>query len=231
MAGAALSALVAAVLVDVVRRLPKLSDDTALAVILGVLFGGGLVIMGVVHQLGSGKSSGLDAFIEGSVATMLAREAMQMAGIAVAVMVMTLLFFKELAISTFDRGHARIQGLRLPMIDFLFLVLVVLVTVAGLRAVGLILIIALLVIPAATAINCCRRLSRVVAVASTVGALSGGLGAWISAMFPRLPTGALIVLIAAACFAVSCVIGPAGGWWWRSRARRRHTEAVMDPAT
>ena len=72
--GGGLSALIAAVLVDLIRRVPKLSDDTALASVLGISFGGGLVILGIIHQLGTGKSSGLDAFIDGQVSSMLIKE-------------------------------------------------------------------------------------------------------------------------------------------------------------
>lgn len=206
--GAAISAGIAAWLVTLIRRLPRMRDDAALAIVLGVLFGVGLTIMGVIQQLGTGEAAGLDAFIDGNVASMRAQDAWTMVLLAVLASMMTVAMFKELTLVAFDPELARLHGLPVRLLEFAQLALAVLVTVAGLRAVGLILIIALLVIPPAAARYWSDRLPVVAALAAAFGAVSGLTGAWISSVAQGLSTGPLIVLAAAAIFVVSLIRRP-----------------------
>lgn len=217
LAGGALAAGAAAWLVERLRRVPRIHEDAALAIVLGVLFGLGLTFLGVVQQLGAGGVSGLDAFIDGSVATLTEGEAWTMVGLALAAGATTVFLFKELALLAFDPEQARLQGLPTARLELLQLALVVLVTVAGLRAVGLILIIALLVVPAAAARFWSDRLPRVAALAAGFGALSCVVGAWLSALVDHLPTGPLIVLTATLLFSVSLFFGSARGRIQRAR--------------
>jgi hypothetical protein len=98
--------------------------------------------------------------------------------------------------------------------------LVVAVTVVGLRAVGLILVVALLVIPAATARFWTERLWVMTLLAGVLGALSSYLGAAASALLPRFPAGAVIVLVAGAFFLVSLLLAPRAAWSPRGCATR-----------
>ncbi len=211
MFGAAASACLAAWLVAAMQRLPQVREDAALASVLGALFGFGLVALGVIQQLGTGSAAGLDAFIEGSIASMSAGDAWTMAALALGGTIVTLALFKEFTVIAFDRELAQLQGLPVRRLEFAQLLLVVLVTVAGLRAVGLILIIAMLVIPPAAARRWSDRLPRVAAYSAAIGAISGIAGAWISALANGLPSGPLIVLVAAAIFGLSLLFGSAQG--------------------
>ncbi|MEO0480904.1 MAG: iron chelate uptake ABC transporter family permease subunit [Planctomycetota bacterium] len=218
LAGGTLSAGLAAWAVSAVARLPKIREDAALAIVLGAFFGLGIALLGVLQQLETGQVAGLDALIDGNVASLRAGDAEMIAWLSLGAVLVTILLFKELALLAFDAEQARLQGLPIRFLEFVQLVLTVVVTVAGLRAVGLILIIALLVIPPAAARFWSNRLPVVAALSALIGGLSGLMGAWISAQRAGLPTGPLIVLTASAVFALSLIFG--------TTRRRRRVERV-----
>jgi manganese/zinc/iron transport system permease protein len=101
------------------------------------------------------------------------------------------------------------------LLDALLMGLVVAMTVVGLQAAGLILVVALLVTPAAAARYWARRLGPQTGISAVIGAASAFVGASFSAVYPKLPAGAVIVLTAAAVFVVSLLFGRRGGWLWR----------------
>ncbi|MEM8882957.1 MAG: metal ABC transporter permease [Planctomycetota bacterium] len=209
--GAAATAGLAAWLVAATQRIPRIREDAALAIVLGVLFGLGLAILGVIQQLGTGHAAGLGGFIDGSVASMRAQDSWTMVVLASAATLVTIVLFKALTVASFDPQQARLQGLPVRRLEFVQLGMVVVVTVAGIRAVGLILIIALLIVPPAAARPWSNRLSRVAVCAAGIGAFSGIVGAWISALVTGLPTGPVIVLVAVAAFGFSLLFGRARG--------------------
>jgi manganese/zinc/iron transport system permease protein len=133
--------------------------------------------------------------------------------------------FKELKLLCFDEDYAGSRGLPVVPLDTVLMGLVATVTILGLQAVGLILMIALLVIPAAAARFWTERMTRMTLLASMLGAVSSMVGAVVSAIFPKLPSGAMIVLVAAMFFTVSLVFGPARGvltrWIRRLRLNAR----------
>jgi manganese/zinc/iron transport system permease protein len=119
--------------------------------------------------------------------------------------------FKEFRLLCFDETFAAALGWPVKFLDVLLLALITAVTVAGLQAVGLILIIAFLITPAAAARFWTNQLDRMLLLSAIIGGASGWLGASLSAFFPRLPAGAVIVLVAALCFAVSMLFGTERG--------------------
>jgi manganese/zinc/iron transport system permease protein len=121
------------------------------------------------------------------------------------------LFFKEFALICFDADYGASQGWPVTRLDFLMMTLVVVVTVIGLQAVGLILVVALLIIPAAAARFWTFSLRRMLLLSGAFGALSGMLGSGISALMANLPAGAIIVLTASIIFMFSMTFGSARG--------------------
>lgn len=208
--GAVLSGGFAAWLVAVLQRVPRIHEDAAMASVLGVLFGLGLVLLGILQRLGTASMSGLDGFMEGSLATITAADAWTTVILAAVGSVVTLVLFRQFTLMAFDPELAQVQGLPIRRLEAIQMVLVVLVTVAGLRAVGLILMIAMLVIPSAAARRCSHRVPTIAALAAAFGTLAAVLGTWISAVVDGLPTGAVIVLVATLMFFVALVFGPAG---------------------
>jgi manganese/zinc/iron transport system permease protein len=131
------------------------------------------------------------------------------------------LFFKELKLLCFDPDFAGSRGMPVGLFDALLMTLVVLVTIVGLQAVGLVLIVALLVIPAAAARFWTESMAKLAVIAAALGLAGGVLGAGASALFPRLPSGAMIVLVCSLLFAVSMFFGPSRGVLIRLARRRR----------
>ena len=192
--GATLSGLIGMGAVLLIRSQTRLKEDAALGIVLSVFFGLGIAVLGIVQQQTLGHAAGLEAFIYGKTASMLARDAYLIAGVAAAITLFSTLFFKEFALICFDQEFAGSQGWSVGGLDVLMMALVVLVTVSGLQAVGLILMIALLIIPPAAARFWTQHLVRMVLLSAVIGGVSCLFGAALSALLPRMPAGSIIVV-------------------------------------
>ena len=142
---------------------------------------------------------------------MIERDAYLIGSAALAVVVGVLFLFKEFRVVCFDAQLAATQGWPVTAIDILMMGLVVLTTVIGLQAVGLILVVALLIIPAAAARFWTDDLLTMTLLAGAFGALSGWMGSMISALVARLPAGAIIVMSAGVFFFISMFLAPKRG--------------------
>ncbi|HXG48277.1 MAG TPA: metal ABC transporter permease, partial [Methylomirabilota bacterium] len=225
LAGAAVTGVLGMVLVAVVRANSRVKDDAALAIVLSVFFGLGVALLVVVQQLPTGNAAGLKNYIYGKAAAMTAADARLILFASVAVALVCAALFKEFKLLCFDGTFARTQGWPVLALDLGLMGLVVAVTVIGLQAVGLLLVVSLLIIPPAAARFWSHRLGPTVALATVIGAISGFCGVAVSALFSRLPAGAVIVLSAVALFGVSFVFGARRGllvrWLERRRTERR----------
>lgn len=205
--GALVSGLLGMAAVHGMTTHARIKQDAALGVVLSVFFGAGVVLLGFTQRMTSGSAAGLESFIYGKTASMLASDAWLLSGAAFGSAAMCLVFFKELRLVCFDAGFARAQGWPVRRIDALLTGLVVVVTVIGLQAVGLILMIALLITPAVTARFWTDRLGAMVVIAAAVGGVACVTGAGLSALYPRIPAGSMIVLACSLFFAVSLAVG------------------------
>jgi manganese/zinc/iron transport system permease protein len=209
--GAALTGILGVLTVQALLRHTRLTEDTSIGLVLSLFFAVGVVLLSLIQNLEAGNQGGLKAFIYGQTAAMLARDALLMAALALAAAAITALFFKELALVCFDDAFAEVGGWPVTRIDLVMMALVVLITVAGLQAVGLILVVALLIIPPAAARFWSDRLRTIALLAAFIGALSGYLGAVASILLPRMPAGAVIVLTAGFVFLASLLAAPRRG--------------------
>ena len=171
-----------------------------------------------------GHAAGLEAFIYGKAAAIRIGDTFLISAAAAICIGVLLLQFKQLKLLCFDEAFAGAQGLPVLLLDFLLMALVVMICIVGLQAVGLILMIAMLVIPAAAARFWTERMGRMMVISGGIGAASGLLGAGASALLSKLPSGAMIVLVCAAVFLLSMVFGPTRGvlarWMRRIRLNR-----------
>ncbi|MGD9308760.1 MAG: iron chelate uptake ABC transporter family permease subunit [Desulfosarcina sp.] len=210
-AGAAIFSVIGTLSVMVIQRFSRLKDDAALGIVLSVYFGLGIALMGIATRMDAGNAAGLSSFIYGKTASMLFSDALLIAVTALVAAVTSILFFKEFSLVCFDADYGSTQGWPVGRLDFLMMALVVLVTVIGLQAVGLILVVALLIIPAAAARFWTYRLRTMLWLSGLFGALSGFLGSGVSALMANLPAGAVIVLSASLFFLVSLIFGSSRG--------------------
>ena len=223
--GAAISGLLGVLVMFLIRNTTRLRDDVAMGLVLSVFFGIGVAILGMVQELPN--AAGLEAYIYGKPASIVASDFKLIAGMAIFTSLATTLLYKELTLLCFDENFARSQGWPIGWLDLLLLTLVTAITVVGLQAVGLILIIAMLITPPTAARFWTHNLTKMMLLSAVIGGVSGGLGTFISAWAPRMPAGAVIVLVAAAIFLASMIFAPAKGVLAR-RFRRRRLRLKVD---
>jgi manganese/zinc/iron transport system permease protein len=209
--GAVVTGVLGMVTVAAIRAHTRVKDDAALAIVLSVFFGLGIALLVIVQQLPTGNAAGLAHYIYGKAAAMTAGDAKLIAVASLIVALICAALFKELKLLCFDSSFAQTQGWPVVRLDLALMGLVVAVTVIGLQAVGLLLVVALLIIPAAAARFWSHRLGITMLLATLIGAASGLVGVATSALFPKLPAGAVIVLAAVFCFAVSLIFGAQRG--------------------
>lgn len=219
--GATLTGVAGVGLVLLIHNTSRIKDDAAMGIVLSVFFGLGVAVLGMVQNMPGASAAGLEYFIYGKTASMVMRDFLLISAVAVAVVAGSVLLLKEFTLLCFDKGFANAQGWPVNTLDIVLLTLVTAVTVAGLQAVGLILIIAFLITPAAAARFWTHELRHMLLLAGVIGGVSGWLGSSISALLPRLPAGAVIVLVAALIFAFSMLAGGARGVLPRYAAHRR----------
>lgn len=217
MVGAILTGLLGTVTVMVLLRWTLLREDAAMGLVLGVFFGLGVVFLGFVQQVPGASAAGLESFLYGKTASMRLADFYLISLITVGVIAITFLLRRTFSLMAFDEGFARSLGLKGSLVDATLLLLIALVTVVGMQAVGLILILAFLIIPAAGARFWTENLRTMVWIAMLAGALSGWAGSSLSALLPRLPAGAVIVLASTGFFILSLFFGSKRGLWVRLR--------------
>lgn len=229
MAGALVTGALGVLAVQWIRDHTRLPEDTAIGTVLSVFFGLGIVLLSHIQTLKSAGQAGLNSFLLGSTAALTANEALLIGGASVAAIAAALLLMKEFGAVAFDEGFAAARGWRVARLDLAMLGLLLAIVAIGLKTVGLVLIIALVIIPPAAARFWTERLGRMVVLSGTFGGLSGWLGGSVSALFPDMPAGAVIVLAAAAIFTVSLLFAPSRGVlaWSIRRAQLRFRTASI----
>lgn len=222
--GALVAGLIGLGVTTAIRRWTRIREDAALAIVLSLFFGLGMVLFTVIQQIPSGSSAGLGQFIFGKAASMLEEDVRLIGGASAVVLLVCALLFKEFALLCFDEEFAAARGWPVVLLDLVLMSLVAGVSVIGLQSVGLLLVVALLITPAASARFWTNSLSKLALLAGLFGALGSLIGVLLSALIPRLATGAIIVLTGSGIFLVSLLVGSRGGvlrQWWSDRAQRQ----------
>jgi manganese/zinc/iron transport system permease protein len=205
--GATISGIAGMGAVQLIRKTSHLKDDAALAIVLSVFFGAGIAMLSAIQQLPGGQAAGLERLIYGNPASMTSSDAWFVLLASLVVALVCGMLFKEFTLLCFDEAYANTTGWPTKPLDALLMGLVVLVTIVGLQTVGMLLVVALLVIPPSAARFWSDDLRVMSLAAAGVGILSSIAGVVASALLPGLPTGALIVLAAAFFFGLSLLAG------------------------
>lgn len=232
MLGAAISGWLAAAAINTMVRRTRLKEDTALSLVLSVFFGLGLMLLTYTQSLPDARQAGLDTFLFGQAATLLWGDVQTMLGLGVVVLALVAAFWKEFKLLTFDHAFAASLGWPVGVLETTLTTLMVLALVLGLQAVGVVLMSALLVAPAAAARQWTDRLGPMVVLAGVFGGLAGLVGALISSSGAGLATGPVVVLVVSGMVAVSFVAAPNRGLLWRGvrawrQQRRLRVAAVL----
>lgn len=225
-AGALATGLLASLAILATVRWSRIKEDAAMGIALSVFFGIGIVLLTYIQKLPSGNQSGLDKFLFGQAATLVEEDLKVMAILGAVVIAVVLLFYKEFKLLSFDPGFGASLGLPVRSLDVLLTLLLVVVVVVGLQTVGVVLIVATLITPAAAARQWTDRLGAMILLSAGLGAAAGVVGSMASATIPRLPTGPVIVLVASVALIVSLLFAPQRGILWALLQERRSADRI-----
>jgi manganese/iron transport system permease protein len=221
--GAGIAAVATALAIGFVTRHARIRQDTA----IGVLFAGTFALGVFMFSAIQGYVADLFSFLFGNVLAISAQDLLGLATLSAIVLLAVVLLWKELLYATFDPLGAGASGFRTDLLEYVFLALVALTIVISLQAVGIILVVAMLVTPAATAQLVTVRFGRMMSVAVAVGIASAVSGLYLS-YWLDVASGATIVLVETAVFLAVLALGPRTGLI--GRLQRSRTAAVEAPA-
>ncbi|MBO6575650.1 MAG: metal ABC transporter permease [Rhodothermales bacterium] len=230
--GAALAGWLGTLVIMGVTETSRIKYDSALGMMLSVFFGFGLVLLTFLQRRPDANQAGLDSFLFGQAAALQVADVLTMAGIGGLALVVVVLLWKEFKVLSFDPDFGRTTGLPIRKLDLALTGLLVISIVIGLQTVGVVLMSAMIISPAAAARQWTDRLGRMVLLSAGFGALAGVVGAAISSTQARLPTGPTIVVAVSVIVGFSLFLAPNRGIVWaRLRAwqagRRLRMDAVL----
>jgi manganese/iron transport system permease protein len=188
-------------------RRGRISSDTAIGVLFAGAFSLGIVIMSQVRTY----TTDLFAFVFGNVLGVGADDLLLIGLVGAAVLAVIVALYKELLFTAFDPVMAEASGLPVPLLQYLLLVLIGVTVVVAMKAIGIVLVVAMLVTPAATASMLTHRFGRIMLVAAGISLLAAFAGLYLS-FYANVPSGAAIVLVNTAVFLIVLALGPRAGW-------------------
>ena len=214
----------------IVRRSP-IRIDTAMAVSMSLFFGAGFFLLRIINVNVIPGRTGLDEFLFGQAALITWRDLWGILILSSVSIGTTVVLWKEFKGVVFDPGFLAGLGFRTRLLENILLMTIVLTIVLGLKSVGVVLIVALLVAPAAAARQWTKRVSTMALLSATFGALSGIGGSTASALYRGLPTGPVIVIFAISMTFVSILFAPKRGLIARIIQKTRNRARFRDAAT
>jgi manganese/zinc/iron transport system permease protein len=213
--GALISGLIGTFWIRGITTKTHLKSDTALGLILSVFFGFGMLLLTFIQKQPNANQAGLDKYLFGQAATLVESDVWLMTIVTGLCLIVLLLFWKEFKILLFDKDYALTLGFNTKFIDLLITSFIVLAIVLGLQTVGVVLMSAMLLAPAAAARQWTNSLGLMVFIAAVFGASAGVLGTAISATQNNLSTGPVIVLVASVFVFFSFIFSPSRGLLFR----------------
>lgn len=217
--GAFMAGVVSVYLISKIVRSSKTDYGTALALVMSVLFGVGLVLLTVIQRQPNANQAGIESFIFGSAAAMIKSDVILLLAVSAVLVAVTTLFWKELKIYSFDPEFARTLGYSPTLLNGLLTFLIVGAVIVGIQTVGVILMSAMLIAPAVAARQWTDKLWVMVLLAAIIGAVSGVAGAVMSSLIDKMPTGPAIVVVVSTIVLLSLLVAPKRGVLWRAVKR------------
>lgn len=230
--GATVAGLLGAVAVNVIKQTTLLKEDTALGLVLAAFFAVGMVMITMIQGLETANKSGVDKYLFGQAAAISLGDVKLMGTVTALSLLAIGVFYKGFLVTSFDPGFARATGFPVQVFHYALMLLLAFSVVISLQAVGVVLVSAMLITPAAAAYMLTDRMHRLLLLAAVFGVFAGAVGAFFSFLRPNLPTGPFMVLGSSFVFAGAFLFGPKHGvvvrWWMhRSRAKRTGRENTL----
>ncbi len=209
--GAFLTGWLSLVLIDYITKNSKIKEDAAIGLNLSVFFGFGMLLLTYIQHAGNASQSGLDHFLFGKAAALVGDDLLVFGAVAILLLGLTILFFKEFTLISFDIHFAQTIGVPIKFLQLVMTTLTVLAVVIGIQAVGVVLMAAILITPAAAARFWTENIKVMMVLGSVFGAISGMAGAYISYLAPAMPTGPWIVVSISSIALFSFFFSPSRG--------------------
>ncbi|PKK39595.1 Manganese ABC transporter, inner membrane permease protein SitC [Clostridiaceae bacterium JG1575] len=226
--GALLSGLLATYSIYGVHRNSRIRFDSALALVMSVFFGLGMVLLTYAQKRPDATQAGIKRFIYGQASTLIARD-IKLLSVAAGILILwVILFWKEFKVLSFDEPFAQTLGFPTGRLGILLSLATVVAIILGLQTVGVVLMSAMLITPAVAARQWSDHLAVVAGLSALFGAVSGVGGTLISSLVPGMPTGPVIVLCVSILALFSLLFAPRRGILARAIHRRKGQRQLMD---
>jgi len=225
--GAFLSGWLSVIFSDWISRTSKIKADTAIAIVLSFFFAVGMMLLSIIQHSGNVNKAGLHHFLFGKAAAIIGEDVRMFTIVGAIALVIILVYFRAFKIYIFDRDFAASIGLPVKLLDFLLTTLAVLAIAIGIRAVGVVLMAALLITPAAIARFWTGNMTKMLLLASLAGGVSGFIGALISYTAPAMPTGPWIIVVLSIMAFISIIIGREKGVLYGILKQRKFRYKVL----
>ena len=206
--GAVVFGILASIGIGFVDQNSKIKSDTSIGIVFSSFFA-----LGIILLMKAQTAIDLTQILFGNVLTVRTSEMWLTVGVGIGVLACVYLFYKEFLITSFDETMAKVYGMNTKLIHYFMMILLTLVTVVSLKTVGVVLVVAMLITPAATAYLLTHKLKSMMALSATIGALSSVIGLYLSFEF-NLTSGAIIVLVATGFFILAFLFAPKRGVVW-----------------
>jgi len=206
--GAVTTGTLAALFANAVAARTKIKIDSAMAISLTVFFGAGMILLRIISDGPFPGKGGIDDYLFGNASVITIADLVTSIAVGAVALVLMLVFWKEFALRTFDPVHSTVLGFRASVIDTLMFATIVIAIVIGVKAVGVVLMIAFVVTPPAAARQWTTTLPGMVALSGAFGAIGSGVGAYMSIALGSIPTGPVIVLTLFVIFLISLLASP-----------------------
>ena len=218
--GAAVTGILTALGIGVISQNSRIKNDSSIGIVFSAMFALGIILITAAQS-----ATDLTQILFGNVLSVRSSDMYITLAVGAFVLLIVFLFYKELLVSSFDETMAAAYGLKVRFIHYSIMVLLTLVTVASLQTVGVILVVAMLITPAATAYLLTNRLSIMILLSAFFGVFASIIGLFVSFVH-NLPSGPIIVLATTVIFAIVFVFSPKHGVLWKALQSNKQRSSI-----
>lgn len=218
--GAVLTGMLTALGIGVISQNSRIKNDSSIGIVFSAMFALGIILITAAQS-----ATDLTQILFGNILSVRSSDMYITLAVGVFVLLVVFLFYKELLVSSFDETMAAAYGLKVRFIHYSIMVLLTLVTVASLQTVGVVLVVAMLITPAASAYLLTNRLSIMILLSAFFGVIASIVGLFVS-FAHNLPSGPVIVLTTTIIFAIVFVFSPKHGVLWKVLQSNKQRSSV-----
>tara|TARA_B110000902_G_scaffold100236_1_gene118528 strand:+ start:105 stop:1424 length:1320 start_codon:yes stop_codon:yes gene_type:complete len=226
--GAMVSGWLSVYIVDYISANSKIKPDTAIGLTLSVFFGVGVLLLTHIQHSGNAAQAGLDKFLFGKAASLVQNDVITFGIVSVLLIGTIILFFKQFSLISFDVHFAKTIGIPVRTFEVILSIITVLAVAIGIQTVGVVLMAAMLITPAAAARFWTDQLKVMIIIAAIIGAVSGLFGAFISYTAPSMPTGPWIVVVLSFIAIFSMLVAPKNGAISKNRKQKKNQRKILE---